>query len=167
MQQLALRFLAVMTDEKSLYEELLPLGMEKKEAITKNDIETLDRIVKEEQVFLGKVNERERVRKQLVGELAAHLKKPASEISMQDFLPSSPPEVQEKLKVLHRELGVLLQKHADLNELNRKLIESRLEFINYTLNAVVQDDTPSHIYGGAGAASDPQRVSRNMIDRKA
>lgn len=166
MQQLIALFCDVLTAERDIHVSLLAHSKQKKDAITKNDLPALDKIVKSEEVLLSQLNHWERKRKEYVAELAAGLGRPAQELLLQDFLSLCDEPNQAQLKELHHELKRLLEEQMEINELNKKLIESRLEYINYTLETVSSNTQgASHIYGGGAQPGHSGRKS-SIIDQK-
>ncbi len=164
MQQLLAHFGDVLSAEKEVHVALLALSTKKKNAITTNDIPALDQIVKGEENLLSQLNSWERKRKECVAELAARVGRPAQELILQDFLSHADQPTKERLQTLHKELKALLEQQMDVNDINKKLIESRLEYINYTLETVSGGATgASHIYG---AAPGQQARKSSIIDQK-
>ncbi|MDR3207457.1 MAG: flagellar protein FlgN [Oscillospiraceae bacterium] len=164
--QILNNFCEVLSDERALHADLLALSTQKKDAITKNDVTALDNIVKGEELLLARLNNLERLRRECVSELAAELGRPAEEIVLRDFLSVSPPEQREQLTGLHRELRSLLERQIGINEINKRLIESRLEYIHYTMEAVVGGDAvPYQTYGAGREAARPTRKT-TIIDQK-
>ncbi|MDR2670156.1 MAG: flagellar protein FlgN [Oscillospiraceae bacterium] len=166
MQTLLDAFCAVLTAERDVHRELLRLSEAKKVAITENNLSDLDGIVKQEQILLTRLNEEERKRRDCVNALAARLGQRAADIVLQDFLNVSDVRHAEQLNALYTELTDLLDRQVRLNEINRKLIESRLEYIHYTLDAVSQRQSPSRLYGVDGADAPAPARKNNIIDQK-
>ncbi|MDR0380579.1 MAG: flagellar protein FlgN [Oscillospiraceae bacterium] len=165
MQTLLDTFCAVLTAERDVHRELLDLSESKKGAITENNISDLDGIVKQEQVLLTRLNEWERKRRDCVSALAVRLGQHTSDIVLQDFLNVSDVRHAERLNALCTELTDLLDRQVRLNDVNRRLIESRLDYIQYTLDAVSQRQSPSLLYDGGGADA-PAVRKNNIIDQK-
>jgi flagellar biosynthesis/type III secretory pathway chaperone len=167
MRQNLNQFCEVLASEKELHTGLLALSTQKKDAITKNDVRALDSIVKGEELLLARLNNLERQRRECVAELASGLGRPAEEIVLKDFMEVSSPEQRERLSGLHKDLSSLLERQIGVNEINKRLIESRLEYIHYTMEAVAGGDAVSYqTYGAVGhEAARPARKT-TIIDQK-
>jgi len=153
--------------ERDVHRELLWLSEQKKDAITKNDVSSLDRIVKEEEVLLPTLLQCERRRKDCMQALAGQLDHGPQEMTLQNILPLCEPEQRERLTELQGDLKSLLERQVTINDLNKKLIESRLEYISYSLETLSDAGQESfQTYGGEGL--DPGRSARknSIIDQK-
>ncbi len=167
MQNMVAPLCEVLSAEVDAHQELYVLSQSKKEAIIHNNISELDDIVKREQLHLTQVQDCERKRRAAVLALAVRLNRPAETITVVDFIEAATPAEAEQLSQTNEKLAGLLLRQKEINELNRRLIESRLEFINYTLSTVAQQDDPSQIYGKPNRGQDGGKVTKlNMIDRK-
>ncbi len=160
--ELIARFAEVMGAEVSLYSELLALSEEKKDILVQSKVDELSELVKKEQVLLYKLNEWEKKRLVCVTELSALTGKPSSDIALRDFAEVGDETQRGHLDKLHDELARLLKEQMRLNDLNRKIIESRLEYIHFALEAVADTQNPSQTYGKNGYG---QR-GNSIIDKK-
>ena len=166
MQQLLNQFTETLAQEREVHTELLTLSEQKKDAITRNDIISLDRIVKGEEVLLSRLNQWEQKRRACVRDLAGQLGRPEGEVVLRDILPLCGRAQQEQLETLHEELTSLLQRQLAVNDLNKRLIESRLEYINYSLETAAGAGQSFHTYGGEGRESGRPARKTNIIDQK-
>ena len=166
MQPLMDRFCDTLSAEREVHKELLTLSAQKKEAITKNDVPSLDRIVRGEEVLLSRLNHWEKRRKECVRGIAARVDRPASEIILQDFLPLCNDSQRERLTELHREMTTLLEKQIAVNELNKRLIESRLEYIDFSLDTMAGTGEGAYQTYDGGRDLDRPTHKINIIDQK-
>lgn len=165
MQMLLDQFCGVLAAERDVHRELLALSTAKKDVIIKNDIAALDKIVKKEQSLLMRLEDCEKKRRSCVGDLAGRVGRPAEQIVLQDFIDVSDEAGEALLRELYGDLTSLLEQQIQLNDVNKKLVESRLEYINFILEAAASQPNPSHIYGG-GAGENKQTRKPNFIDQK-
>ena len=167
MRQLMDRFCDTLSAEREVHRELLTLSAKKKEAITKNDVTSLDRIVRGEEVLLSRLSHWEKKRKECVQTLSGKVGRPEEEVVIQDFFPLCEPDQKDRLSSLFRELTTLLEKQIAVNEINKRLIESRLEYINYSLETVAGNGLDAyHTYGGGGLENDRLSRKTSIIDQK-
>ncbi|MCL2747419.1 MAG: flagellar protein FlgN [Oscillospiraceae bacterium] len=166
MQQSMDRFCEALSAEREVHRELLRLSARKRDAITSNDVSSLDKIVKNEETLLSRLGHWEKVRKACVVDLAKEVGRPAGEIVLKDFFEFCTERQKEQLSDLHTELGALLEKQITINEINKRLIESRLEYINFSLETAVGGGQAAyHNYGDGQNAVRPPSKTR-IIDQK-
>jgi flagellar biosynthesis/type III secretory pathway chaperone len=167
MGQLLERFYETLSAEREVHKELLTLSTQKKEAIIQNDIPSLDRIVKGEEILLSRLNQWEKKRKDCVQTIASQVGRPAQEIVWQDFLPAGDSAQRERLMTLHRDLKSLLEEQIAVNDINKRLIESRLEYIDYSLETIAGEGQGAYqTYGGGGQGSGRPARKTSIIDQK-
>lgn len=129
------KILDILSQQTALYDELRRIGEEKQEAIISNDIEGLEAITKREQGFVKTImsleNERMQsldnyckekniVKADTINELMGHF----DELERRQFNQS-----REKLIDVIADLN-------EVNELNSKLLEQSLDYINLSIGLV-------------------------------
>lgn len=144
MNELISRLTNLLTDQRDVYIKLIGLSEQKKETILNNQVEALDRIVKKEQLLLVELQELERQRKGIMEAVAKLLDCPAGEITIQDILDHCPPSLENNLLYIQKELTTQLQAQVNINEVNRKLLESRLEYISFMMDTANADYTNAY-----------------------
>jgi len=166
-QQVLTQFADTLSAQREVHMELLSLSEQKKDAITKNDVPSLDRIVKGEEVLLSRLNQWEHKRRECVRELAGQVGRPVGEVVLRDFLPLCDTDQRERLETLHTELTSLLKRQIAVNDINKRLIESRLEYINYSLETASDaGQSAFHTYGEEGREFGRPERKTSFIDQK-
>ena len=166
MQQMMERFCESLTAEREVHKELLSLSVRKRDAITSNDVPSLDRIVKNEELLLSRLSHWEKKRRDCVHDLAGQSGRPEREIVLQDFFNLCDEQQKERLSGLHSDLKTLLEKQIAINEINKRLIESRLEYINFSIEtAAGSGQAPYQTYGGGKENAKPARKT-SFIDQR-
>jgi hypothetical protein len=135
--------ITALSEQRDIYIKLYGLSLQKRDAIEAQDLDRLNQIVKDEQPLLIQLSESERGRVKILGEFAPALKMPAEKISLQSIIEICPPSFVVPLKRIHIELSNALKSQMALNDVNRKLIESRLEYISFMM------DTSSNEFNNA------------------
>ncbi|MDL2288418.1 flagellar protein FlgN [Oscillospiraceae bacterium OttesenSCG-928-F05] len=158
----------VLTRETTIYSEILTLSKEKSEVVAKGTLEELDAIVRKEQILLMQLGECERRRKALAEAYAEKLGKPAAELTLKDMIAHANGEDQAKLEALHGELVGILEEQMQLNEKNHKLIESKLQYINFSVDMLMRNkDGAANNYTASGGERGNDGAKINIIDSKA
>ncbi|MCL1821065.1 MAG: flagellar protein FlgN [Oscillospiraceae bacterium] len=143
--------------QRDIYTKLHELSVEKREAIEKQDIKTLERVTKDEQPLMFMLTENERERKSMMAVFSEKLNIPADEVTIQDIVGICPQSFVAALKRTQVELTNIVQEQISINNINSKLIESRLEYISFMLDTAREDGT--NAYNNAGA--ERKRIMRN------
>ena len=167
MEHIVSRFMDVLSSQKEIHKRLVDLSEQKQEIIEKNDVTALDAVVKQEQRELTSLTSLEKRRRQLMEELSQKVNKPAGTIVLGDFLTVSTPKQREKLEPLSHEISSLLSEQMRLNDINKRLVESRLDYVHFALDMLTDDNDPSQHYGAAqGVAAGPSQRKSSIIDQK-
>ena len=166
MEYIVSRFMDVMMSQKEIHHRLGDLSGQKQGVIANNEVAALDAIVRQEQRELAALSSLEKRRRQLMEELSRHTKKPAKDILLTDFLLVATPEQKERLESLAHEISSLLSEQLRLNDINQRLIDSRLDYVHFALDMLTDDEDPSQHYAVQGAAVGATQRKSSIIDQK-
>lgn len=156
--------LEIMDKESQLYSELTRVEEQKKKIIIENDVKALDAITKKEQGFVKAIVNLESLRAQVVDGFCNF--KGISKIDrideiMEHLNPAEKLELEEKRDRLSTVINGILQ----VNDLNAKLLNQSIEYIDYTMEL-----TRSLIEEEAGYAENAKdktvKVDKNLFDVK-
>jgi len=127
-----------MNEQTERHTELFGLSLEEKDAIIKNDIETLQNLVSLKNMVISQNTRLEKQRVSLVKDIAEVTGNKIDDISLADVIEilKDQPTEQEKLREAGRKLKESLEKLKEANDANRSLLETSLEFVEYSLNAL-------------------------------
>jgi flagellar biosynthesis/type III secretory pathway chaperone len=144
MQQL----LEVMNEQAQRYEELHGLSLEKRDVLVKNDVEELQKITNLENLVVSQNNRLEKKRLSLVQDIAEVLGHGSNDMDLATLigLMEGKPE-QEELRAIGNRIRETLNKLKDVNTLNGELLESSLEYIEYSMNLMrssMQQGVPTY-----------------------
>lgn len=118
------------------FDELINLSTLKKELIISNDTAGLSRVTAKENAITNKLQKLDKTRASLMSDISNVIGKTAgvtlSELA--DKLRSQPEH--ERLNALAVSTRDKLQELKTLNDLNRSLIDSSLDYISFTINAI-------------------------------
>lgn len=130
------------------HRQMLQTAEVKKEAIMKNDTDTLIKLLNQESMILKQIQSQEVYRNEAIGSfllergIKSKLNLNISEISRLVF------DVEDKrrLQEVQNELGNTLSELKEVNDLNQRLVEQSLAFIDYSLDVLVDKPTQAPIY---------------------
>ena len=157
------RLCDVLSEEKTVYTELLRLSDEKRTAIFEKNVEQLDAVVRLEQGLIARLNHWEKQRLACMDVPEG----PSGPPTLLFYADQAPPEEGGRLRGLHDELQGLLREMSKRNEENKKLIESRLEYVRFALDVFNAEQTAG-LYGSRYGATSPDSgmVQKTVLDKK-
>ncbi|WP_297990094.1 flagellar protein FlgN [uncultured Anoxybacillus sp.] len=117
-----------------LHRGLLQLAKQKTEAIKKSDIGALQDMMNKEQTYVMAIRQLESERMRLL----AHL--PEEERTVRRFAEQLPQQERGALLELADELSALIGELKQQNELNMQLLQQSLQFIHFTLDAIMPNE---------------------------
>ena len=154
----------VLKQQAAVYEDILKISQNKTNIIVEGKVTELENLVKLEQSLVVKVGKLESTREELVGKLSEELKLKSDSINVSELVEHLGADESDELRS-HQEkiLGILGNlKHA--NELNSRLINNSLEYIDFSINLLTSVDSGNNSYGNSGKVSDSKK--RSFLDVK-
>ncbi|SHI38555.1 flagellar protein FlgN [Lutispora thermophila] len=122
--------------ENNVYKELLSISKKKKDVIIDNKIDELDSIIKMEGNLVLEISKLEDEREKAVDELAKELGCDGKELSISYLCSKLEDRRVVDLKKIADNIGKTLSELKEINDLNGKLIEQSLEYVNFSINLV-------------------------------
>ncbi len=132
------------------YDNAIELGKRKHQALVFVDMENLSKILDEEQLLTGKIQKLERQR----GEILTNLSKAEPTIKIdsksEELFNLAPTKaVEDRLKLLHKNLTKKVNETITLRDNNQVLAQSALNAVKYHLNKI-GGATVEPTYGNSG-----------------
>jgi len=120
-----------------LYGQISALSAQKKEFIINNDIESLRKVVGEENMIVPKVIRGDKERERILKDICMVLNKKDEDMTLSYLvtLMEGQPEHAELAEVVEKTKTAVYGLN-DINEANKVLIENALEFIDYNINLI-------------------------------
>lgn len=152
----------VLSQMTELYEELLQLSLKKRDIIIRNKVIELSSITKQESSIIELINDLEQKRITAVCDcMTARSCQPDPNIKLSDLvmLVKNP---EEKIQLLEIQKG-LVSKLEQLNEMNlanKLLVDESLDFIDYTMDLLLDSSEQDLIYMNP---SQQQGKARNSV----
>lgn len=138
MASLMEELISVLQQENEEYKKLLSLSLRKTPVIIGADLETLNSITDEEQVYVGALTKLDRKREECMKDIANVINRDVSKIKLADLIDmlAARPIEQQKLAAIHDELSSTVAQVKRSNEQNKLLIESSLEMVQFDMNVM-------------------------------
>lgn len=145
-----------------LHQQLLAMTIEKTEVLQKNDIETLSKMIREEQKVLTAIQVAEQKR-----EKASLLITNQKEATVSDILKELEDAQQERLSELQIALIQVLGELQEANVLNQQLLQYSLQFVNMNLDLLTPEQELPNYTKEQGTANPYSEQKRSMFDSQA
>lgn len=147
-----------------LHTSLMKLAVEKTEAIKNSDMETIDKLMKDEQQHVKAISQIETARQKEVDRLLLG----SNNNSLWDLISITEGVEKEKLTTQREQLLRITQELRNQNNINQQLIYQSLQFVNLSLDLMRPQKIDSFNYEKpAGAKNGKQAINRGMFDSKA
>lgn len=132
------QLVVVIKEQTERHTELHGLSLEEKDAIIQNDIDILQNLINLKNMVISQNNRLEKQRISLVKDISEVMGHKGDALSLANVIDilKDQPEEQEKLREAGTALRVAVNKLKEVNDLNRSLLESSIEFVEYSLNAL-------------------------------
>ena len=159
------RLADILSEEKAIYSELLELSGEKRLAVFEKDVRKLDAVVRREQAAVTNLNHLEKQRLVCMDAPGnGQLGQGSSDApTLLFYADKAPPEEGDVLRTLHKELNEILRELSRRNMENKTLIESRLEYVTFVVDALTAEQTAGLYGSGYGKMQPDSGMIRKTI----
>ncbi len=146
----------LLQEQTELYENLLALSEEKKDAIIKNNIDELQKVTSVENIIISKNQKLEKKRSIAVSDIALVLGKTENELTLSVLLQiiENQPEY-ESLKLISDKMLSIIERLKEINENNKMLLLNALDYVDFSLNlfrSTVLKEAPTYSQEGGSYA---------------
>lgn len=138
MASLMEELIAVLSSERDIYQNLIPVSEKKTTVLVKGDLKELQKVTEEEQLLLDQVYAIDKRREKIIANMGVVLNKDPKELDLTTLakLMGKQPEEKEQLSQLHDSLRQVMKRLVAANEKNKELIENSLEMIEFNVNFI-------------------------------
>lgn len=152
--------------EKVKYGEMYALSERKRDTIIEGNAEELEPIMMEEKKLSDEIAELEKQRLKMMKEMADELHIGMDDVNVTTMSELVSPELAQKLKQTQSEFLALLQKQSQINEVNKQLLETQLQYIEFFLESLSSSDKINNTYAFDGTDADEKNQRTGLIDHK-
>lgn len=163
MAELPIQLKGVLSEELSVYRQLLALADCKKKLLLEKFSTDLLEIVVQEETLIATLAQLEDTRRDVVARMQGN-----PDLPLEELLPTlTIGPIRESIAAVARELKEVLEQIREINQGNQKLLEQALELTQYSLKLITKPPKEV-VYRKPGAQTTPV-VNRPsiLIDRKA
>ena len=168
MRQLLKDLCGLLKEQKDMLEGMLDMSQEKRLAIINGDTEQLEGIVSKEIREISKLKKIEKRRLEMYPAITAELGLAEAEITVTSISERVWPDEKKALQKLQIELTALVDEHKRLNEDNRQLVETHIEYTEAMMNVLVDSEDPlNNFYGEDGRETPDKKKATGFFDGRA
>lgn len=159
------KFNEVLRDQLVIHEQLLSLSKEKKDVLISGTLSKLEDIVKEEHRLIQEVSHLEQDRYAMITQLAESLGLGVESITISFLLEVIKNDAtKDRLVKLRDDLDDTVSELAEINELNAKLLEQSLEYIQTTMELITDDPEEELFYSNPNKQA--AKKGKSVFDAK-
>ena len=119
------------------YESAIKLGERKHEALVMVNMDSLSKILDEEQIMIAKIQRLERQRGGILTKMAKDEPSITAETKMEDFIKLAPNfAIERELRDLHKSLSERVAEAVRIRDNNQILAQGALDAVKYHLNRI-------------------------------
>jgi len=150
--------------ENKLYAQILEEAENKTDVIVKGDVNSLQETVLREQKIIKELDKLKDAREQIITQISRKLCKKPKEITVSYLTSILPEEKAKRLSSTRDSLKETIEKLKVKNEVNEKLLNNAIDYVNFSLNLLMQPNPQTTQYGRKGV--EKQIKGGNVLDIK-
>ena len=147
----------ILEQETKIYEELLKLSKDKIDIIAKGKVIELDEITKTEQALVLKVGKLEAFREKIVNDLSQELRTNPWDLTISELIRYLDKNQAQRFEEYKTKLLNTINEIKTTNELNSKLIQNSIEYINFSVNVLSTIPEEGNNYGNTGHTNEGKK----------
>lgn len=149
----------------ALYQGILELGKQKREVlIAGGKTQELEAITKQEEVLILQVSKVEKVRETVVQEITTANNAGGKQLTLSQIKQLASVDASGRFEQVTENLKTVVNEIASLNEINTRLLQQAINFINFNINMLAQHAAdPTYAPQGQG---DKPAQARTFFDQK-
>lgn len=140
----------ILKREIEIYGKLLKISKDKTEIIAKEKVTELENITKLEQTFVSDIGKLETQRDEIVRNLSNDIGINASDVTISSLIKHLDLEKAQKLEFCKNKLLEIINEIKTVNDLNSKLIQNSIDYINFSLNVLSSVPEVNNNYSNTG-----------------
>jgi flagellar biosynthesis/type III secretory pathway chaperone len=165
MQELLAELIGILETQRDVQAALVELSEKKTKAITAGAASALQAVVEEEKGVLARIKAVEKKQAQCTARLSELFCVPASEVRLALVIEKAEGEQKQSLIRLRNELSGLVEKQIRYNDVNMKLLQMNMDYVQFLVNASSNQQT-GPTYGNLGSIQKTVGNIKRLLDRK-
>jgi hypothetical protein len=150
--------------EEEIYQDILELSLNKKQAIIDGDVKNLEKIVNKEKALAMSLIKLDNIRVRIVNEILKEngVNSVENITELSEYINAM---AKEKILKLKSKLNHVIKKVKNENELNKDLVEQQLDYIQFNIDLMTNVDLGSNNYSKE-ANDNVKKGRKNLFDAK-
>lgn len=158
------RLIGVLAKMLELYQALLVISKQKHDILIAAKAVELEAITKQEELLIVQIGKLELVRENAIQEIIDANKNVEDNLTVSDLTELAEEPFSIQLKQLLEQFNHVTVELVKMNQINTKLIEQALSYINFNINLLTQNTVgPTYAAKGQQSQATP---NRSVLDRK-
>lgn len=155
----------ILQQELVAYKNILDKGRQKKDALLKNDVDMLDRIVAYEWSIVKAIKQLEAERELIIQKIALEKGLDSQTVTLDDIAGLQDGALRTGFLALKKELKKIISEIDALSRVNKGLVDTHLQYSTYCVNLLTGHQNTLNTYSYAGRMSDSQERPTLVLDR--
>jgi len=157
--------LSLINIQLELNRNLLSLAQQQKECLIKNDVDTLDSLVRKQTTLVKQLAALERKRLDTAAGLKKALQLEKRPYTLGEMAQYAPKEQKEEAERVLNEFSTVLKALKDANDTNKLLLDTNIELNEMMLSMFVENDDPlNNLYHGDGSKAADTPTNPSLFD---
>jgi len=151
--------------EYRTYSEILKIAESKTDSLVKNDVEAIAAITEKERKMAEQTHKLNQAREQIIKSLAERLNEDYRTLTIAKLSKLLKEPYKSQLEEIQKEMSALLAKLTARNEMNKKLLENAIQYLDFNIQLLAGPNPVSSTYGKSGLEVSSAN-NRSMLDLK-
>lgn len=144
-------------EQSEIYKKLLTLEDKKKNALVKNNIQEIELITAQEEMFIMQVNRLEKERLMWAEQIGNELGKAPEDLTLAELAEHFP--ILEEVRL---DLDQVVLKLKEVHETNSKLLHQAMKIVDYTVGLLTHQESNTYTYPGQREKDENKK--RHLMD---
>lgn len=153
-RQNVIELINILERETEIYEELLKISKDKTDIIVKGKVTDLENITKVEQNFALDIERLEALREKVIKNLADDIGINHSNLTISKLIKYLDKENAQELEKCKENLLGIINEIKNINDLNAKLIQNSIDYINFSINLLASIPEANNNYSSTGNSNE-------------
>lgn len=166
MAEFIVNLMKVLENEVGIYTDLLHIVEKTQQALTKNNLEELNKMLDSQQLLIVKAAKLEEIRRQQQEQVAKFLAMPLEELTLSKIIEKAPEAYRQGLADLQQTLLDLVDKINSTNRHNEELIKDSLKYIDYTMELITGATDNAKTYDNKPGTEKKNQQKSRIFDKR-
>lgn len=159
------RLIKTLQYELKTYQEILKVAERKTDVLVKNDASEIANITEQEKAMADQTVKLNHIREKVLSSIAEEYKQDYKSLTIEKLKEIVKEPYKSQLEDIQKKLTDLLGKLNARNNINKKLIENVIEYLDFNIQLLAAPEPAAPIYGKSGTEVSGG-VKRSMLDVK-